>query len=66
MTLQEYFSKQPRGAKTGMARAVGVTKNWISQLLSGEKRPSPALAIAISKYTKGAVTKKNLRPDIFG
>ncbi len=66
MTLQEYFSKQPRGAKVKMAQTLGVTKNWLSQILSGEKRPSPVLALAISKYTKGAVTKKNLRPDIFG
>lgn len=65
MTLQEYFIDQPRGAKVKMARALGVTKNWVSQLLTGEKRPSPALAVAISKYTKGVVTKKNLRPDIF-
>jgi DNA-binding transcriptional regulator YdaS (Cro superfamily) len=65
MTLQEYFIDQPRGAKVKMARALGVTKNWVSQLLTGEKRPSPALAVAISKYTKGVVSKKQLRPDLW-
>lgn len=65
MTLQEYFIDQPRGAKVKMARALGITKNWVSQLLTGEKRPSPALAVAISKYTKGVVSKKQLRPDLW-
>jgi DNA-binding transcriptional regulator YdaS (Cro superfamily) len=66
MTLQEYFLTKPRGTKVAMARGLGITKNWLSQLLNGSKVPSPALAVAIHKYTKGAVSKKDLRSDIFG
>ena len=65
MTLHDYFLEQPRGAKTQMALALGITKTWLSQVLSGHHRPSPYLAKAIQKYTKGAVTSKDLRPDIF-
>ena len=65
MTLHEYFLEQPRGAKTKMALTLGITKTWLSQVLRGHHRPSPYLAKAIQKYTKGAVTSKDLRPDIF-
>jgi DNA-binding transcriptional regulator YdaS (Cro superfamily) len=66
MNLQEYFLSQPRGAKTVMARELGISKTWLSLIVSSKELPSPVLAVAISKYTKGAVAKKNLRPDIFG
>ena len=61
MTLHDYFLEQPRGAKTQMALALGITKTWLSQVLSGHHRPSPYLAKAIQKYTKGAVTSKEDR-----
>lgn len=66
MTLQEYFLSQPRGAKTAMARALGISKTWLSLIVSGKELPSPALAVALSHYTKGKVSRKTLRADIFG
>jgi DNA-binding transcriptional regulator YdaS (Cro superfamily) len=66
MTLQEYFESQPRGSKVKMARTLGITKNWVSQLIAGEKRASAELVVAINKYTRGKVSKKHLRPDLFG
>jgi len=66
MTLQEYFSSQPRGSKAAMARALNISKTWLSLIVSGKELPSPALAVAISGMTKGKVSRKALRADIFG
>lgn len=66
MTLQDYFTDKPHGAKANMAKALGISKTWLSLLISGKHLPSPALAVSISQYTKGKVAKKILRPDIFG
>lgn len=65
MTLRDFFEKLPHGAKTTMASDLKISKTWLSLVISGRKIPSPTLAIAISQYTKGKVTKKILRPDIF-
>jgi DNA-binding transcriptional regulator YdaS (Cro superfamily) len=66
MTLREFFDKLPHGAKTTMASDLKISKTWLSLVISGRKLPSPALVIAIHRYTKGKVSKKILRPDIFG
>jgi DNA-binding transcriptional regulator YdaS (Cro superfamily) len=66
MNLQEYFLSQPRGAKTAMAYALNISKTWLSLIVSGKELPSPALAVAISAYTKNKVSRKTLRADIFG
>ena len=66
MTLTEYFSTEPRGAKAEMAEYLKITPTWLALLMRGEKRASPALANRIEKATGGLVTRKELRPDIFG
>ena len=65
MTLVEFFAKKPRGAKADMAEALGISRTWMSLIVSEHKQPSVELAIAIEKYTKGKVKRKVLRPDIF-
>jgi hypothetical protein len=61
MTLQEYFLSQPRGAKTAMAYALNISKTWLSLVVSGKELPSPALAVAISAYTKNKVSTGTAR-----
>jgi DNA-binding transcriptional regulator YdaS (Cro superfamily) len=65
MTLVDYFKPLPRGAKSAMAKELGVTKTWIALLIAGTRRPSAALAVQIEQYTRRAVKKKELRPDLF-
>lgn len=65
MTLVEYFKPLPRGAKSAMAKDLGVTKTWIALLIAGTRRPSASLAVQIEQYTRRAVKKKELRPDLF-
>jgi DNA-binding transcriptional regulator YdaS (Cro superfamily) len=49
-----------------MAKAIGVSKTWMSLVISGRQLASPELSLAIERYTKGQVKRKTLRPDIFG
>lgn len=66
MTLEEYFRDKPRGAKIDLARKLGVSKTWMSLLVSGREVPSAGLALMIEKFTNGRVKRKTLRPDLFG
>ena len=65
MTLSEYFKSDARGAKAEMAEYLRMTPTWISLIISGKRKASPMLALAIEKATNGLVTRQELRPDIF-
>lgn len=65
MNLKEYFAEEPFGAKKEMAEFLGITPTWLSLLLRGDRKPSPALAKRIEMATQGLVTAKELRPDLF-
>jgi DNA-binding transcriptional regulator YdaS (Cro superfamily) len=65
MTLQEYFSTQPRGAISRMAVQLGVSRTWLSLISNGHASPSPIMCSMIERLTKGKVKRKVLRPDIF-
>jgi hypothetical protein len=49
-----------------MARALGISKTWLSLVISGRQAASPELCVAIERLTKGVVSRRNLRPDVFG
>jgi DNA-binding transcriptional regulator YdaS (Cro superfamily) len=66
MTLEEFFRGKPRGVKADLARELGISKTWMSLLTSGRSVPSPELSHLIERLTKGQVTRKDLRPDLFG
>ena len=66
MTLKEFFDGQPYGSKAAMAKKLGISKTWMSLLISGRQQCSPELAKRFEEETKGAVTREVLRPDIFG
>jgi DNA-binding transcriptional regulator YdaS (Cro superfamily) len=65
MTLIEYFSTEPRGAKSEMAAHLRISATWLSLIMWGERKASPALCVRIQDATGGLVTTKELRPDIF-
>ena len=66
MTLEEFFKDKPRGTKVALSRKLGISKTWLSLLISGSKLPSPDLARDIESCTGGKVKRAILRPDIFG
>ena len=65
MTLEEYFSTEPHGAVTEMAKYLGITITYMSLLIHRKRRPSAALALSIHRATQGLVTAHELRPDLF-
>lgn len=56
------------GGQSALARAIGCTPahvwNWVNR--EGSKGAPPELCRAIESATKGAVTRYQLRPDVFG
>jgi len=64
MTLEQYFSDKHRGAKADLARDLGITRTWLSLLVSGREVPSATLSIEIERRT--GIHRKYLRPDLFG
>ena len=66
MNLKEYFGELPHGSKIEFAKQLGITKTWLSLIISGKKIPSGPLSIVIQRMTNGKVSKSELRPDLFG
>jgi len=65
MTLAEYFQNKPRGSKVDMAKKLGISKTWMSQIISWNKLPSPEISVQIEHLTEGSVRRHELRPDLF-
>jgi DNA-binding transcriptional regulator YdaS (Cro superfamily) len=65
MNLKKYFDDEPRGAKQELAARLGITPTWMGLLISGRRKCSAELAKRIEKATKGKVTRKDLRSDLF-
>ncbi len=49
-----------------LARHLGITRQRSSEFLLGKRKVSPRLARQIEARTHGAVTRYELRPDVFG
>jgi DNA-binding transcriptional regulator YdaS (Cro superfamily) len=54
------------GSQAKLASKAGCSQQLISQLLKGEIGVTAEMAMKIDKATGGAVSKHDLRPDIFG
>ncbi|MCB1687714.1 MAG: helix-turn-helix domain-containing protein [Halioglobus sp.] len=54
------------GGKTALANRIGMSKQFMQQIADGD-RPVPAKwCIPIEDAIDGAITRYDLRPDIFG
>jgi len=65
MQLDEYLKGKPRGTTAGLAARLGITKTWMSLIVSRRRKPSPELAVLIEEHTCGKVTRRELLPEIF-
>jgi DNA-binding transcriptional regulator YdaS (Cro superfamily) len=65
MTLQEYFKDKPRGAQSLLAKQLGISKTWLSLILTGKRQPSPRLAMEIERHTLRSVKRVDLLPELF-
>lgn len=53
-------------SQTEFAKTLGVKQPSVFCWLSGKTKPSAASAIKIERATNGAITRAEIRPDIFG
>lgn len=65
MQLKDYLGSK-RGEQRRLANALNISPTWMNLLVSGKRDCSPELALAIEQATGGQVTRKELRPDLFG
>lgn len=63
MKLAEWI-KQAGTTQQALADAIDFSQGRIAQIIAGEKA-SPELAIAIHRFTGGAVPGSTLRPDLW-
>lgn len=64
MKIADYL-KERSLSQQAFAEQVGVTQSRVSQWLAGERIPAERAA-SIERATAGAVTRYDLRPDVFG
>lgn len=62
MDIKTYISGGHRGIATELARSIGVSASYLSQMASGLAPISPERCVEIEQATKGAVTRRDLRP----
>ena len=63
MELREYLNCMERGGPTKFAEELEVSPSYLSQLAAGTTPRSPERCVHIEQVSKGAVTRKDLRPD---
>lgn len=63
MDLKAYISTSPRGTAASLAKAIGVSPSYLSQMASGQSPISPERCVAIEKATAAAVSRRDLWPD---
>ena len=54
------------GSQAKLAERLGVTKAFVNQIVSGARRVPAERCRPIEEATGGAVTRYELRPDVFG
>jgi DNA-binding transcriptional regulator YdaS (Cro superfamily) len=57
---------EQKGSQAKLAMAAGCSQQLISQLIKGEVGITAETALKIDAATNGNVSKRDLRPDIFG
>lgn len=63
MHLSEYLEKQERGYAKQLAKNMGISKTYLSQMAAGKVAVSPARCIEIENATGRMVTRADMRPD---
>lgn len=53
------------GSQNKVAKTVGVTQGWISQMLRRDIQIPAEWCAKLHRATRGQVTRRQLRPDLF-
>lgn len=59
MNIKEYLTKENMSQRE-LAKSIGVSDPYVSEIIAGKKNPSPALATRIEKATNGEVKASDL------
>lgn len=64
----EVFKKavQAAGGPSAMAKALEVSRQFVTQMEKGVRPVPPNRCLAIARASGGEVTPQQLRPDVFG
>lgn len=65
MKLHDYLN-QDRNTQVELAKALGVSQGLVGHWVNGRRRITAERAIEIETATGGAVSRADLRPDLFG
>lgn len=65
MEVKEWLKRHLEKERKALALQVGTSVNYLYQLAGGHRQASPELAKKIEEATEGAITKQELRPDIW-
>ncbi|EBB0053825.1 helix-turn-helix domain-containing protein [Salmonella enterica] len=63
MNLKNYINQSPKGEAKRLAECLGVSKSYMSQMISGLAAINPERCVVIERETLGAVTRRDLRPS---
>lgn len=63
MRLLNYLTDAPYGEQQAIANAIGATKSDLSNWKHGKLSVPVKYCVAIERATKGAVTRRDLRPN---
>ena len=67
MNLRQYMDAQhPPLKQAQIANVVGVTAGRVGHWYRGEDMPPPAVCVALEKFSKGQITRQELRPVDWG
>lgn len=65
MGIKHWWTSVGKDERQRVAEACGTKAIYLYQIVLGVRRPGPRLAVDIERATNGAVTRAELRPDIF-
>lgn len=63
MNLKNYIKQSSKGEAKRLAGCLGVSKSYMSQMISGLAAINPERCVVIEKETLGMVTRRDLRPS---
>lgn len=61
--FHEYLNRLPEAARESVCKAIGTSVGYVRKASSAGQLPEPARCVDIERVTKGAVTRRDLRPD---
>jgi DNA-binding transcriptional regulator YdaS (Cro superfamily) len=66
MSFKSYYDDLSAGQKKELSEKMKVTLGFLSQLATGHRKAGVHVIAKIEKATNGALTRAEIRPDIFG